>query len=87
MGHGTNRHNAQLLGKENVVEVKERGGTEDFTAVSELVPSIYVNIGTGHLAGEGITHHNPKVIFDEEALPLGAAVYAHAATRYLETHT
>lgn len=77
----------ELLGKENVVEVKERGGTEDFTAVAELVPSIYVNIGTGHLAGEGITHHNPKVIFDEEALPLGAAVYAHAATRYLETHT
>ena len=76
----------EILGDKNVIQYFERGGTEDFTAVAEKVPSIYLNLGTGHLAGEGITHHNPKIIFDEEALPIGVAVYAHAATRYLEEH-
>ncbi len=76
----------ELLGETNVVQLFERGGTEDFTAVAELVPSIYVNLGTGHEAGPEITHHNPKILFNEDALPLGTAVYAHAAARYLEEH-
>ena len=76
----------EIIGEENVIECKVRGGTEDFTAVAELVPSIYVNIGAGHMAGEDVTNHNPKVIFDENVLPVGAAVYAHMAARYLEEH-
>ncbi len=45
-----------------------------------------MNIGAGHMAGEDVTNHNPKVIFDENVLPVGAAVYAHMAARYLEEH-
>ena len=51
-----------------------------------LVQSVYLNLGAGYLAGENITSHNPKVLFDEDALPIGAAVYAHVAARYLEEH-
>ena len=76
----------ELLGKEHVIQRTERGGTEDFTAVAELVPSIYLSIGAGHLAGEDITNHNPKVLFDERTLPIGAAVYAYTAARFLEEH-
>ncbi|MCR5371873.1 MAG: amidohydrolase [Solobacterium sp.] len=77
---------AEIVGEENVVEVHEYGGTEDFTAVAERVPSIYVNIGTGSIAGPDITHHNPKIIFDESALPIGTAVYCQTAVRWLEEH-
>ena len=77
---------AEIVGEENVIELQEYGGTEDFTAVAEKVPSIYVNIGTGNIAGPGITHHNPKIIFDEDALPIGTAVYCQTAVRWLEEH-
>ena len=73
----------ELFGAEQVLET---GGTEDFTAVAALVPSVYLHIGSGSIAGEEITHHNPKIIFDEDVLPLGTATYAHVAARYLEEH-
>ena len=76
----------ELFGKDQVVELHEFGGTEDFTEVAEKVPSIYLHIGAGSLAGPEISHHNPKILFDEDVLPLGAAVYAHVAARYLEEH-
>ncbi len=77
----------EMLGDTAVKELHEFGGTEDFTAVAEKVPSIYLNIGTGNLAGPDITHHNPKILFDENALPIGAAVYARCAVRFLEDHS
>lgn len=76
----------EMLGKEKVTELHEFGGTEDFTAVAERIPSIYFHIGTGSLAGPDVTHHNPKVLFDEAALPVGAAVYCQSAFRFLEDH-
>ena len=76
----------ELLGADNVAELTGFGGTEDFTAVAERVPSIYLHIGAGSLAGEGITNHNPRILFDEDILPTGAAVYTQAAMRFLEEH-
>ncbi len=76
----------ELLGSDNVLELHEFGGTEDFSVVAERVPSIYLHVGTGHLAGEDVTHHNPHVLFDEQVLPIGAAVYAYCAARFLEEH-
>ena len=77
---------SELLGDENVVELHEFGGTEDFTAVLERVPGVFLHIGAGSIAGEDITHHNPKIIFDENVLPIGAAVYCHTAVRFLQQH-
>lgn len=76
----------ELLGEENVRELQEFSGTEDFTAVAERVPSIYFHIGTGNLAGDEVTHHNPKILFDEDAMTTGAAVYSQIACRYLQEH-
>ena len=77
---------AELLGAENVRELTDFTGTEDFTAVAELVPSIFLHLGAGSLAGEGVTLHSPAVLFDESVMPVGAAVYAYTAARWLEEH-
>ena len=42
----------------------------------------------GGKASDGYIYpqHHPKVVFDEQALPFGAAVYAYNAIRWLEEH-
>ena len=56
------------------------GGSEDFAYISQLVPSVMAAICAGD--SQHPLHH-PKVIFDEEALPYGAAAYASVAVEYL----
>jgi hippurate hydrolase len=34
--------------------------------------------------GFSYPQHHPKAVFDENALPIGSAVYAHIAMRWLE---
>ena len=49
--------------------------SEDFSFMLEKVPGCYFNIGNG--AGEGSCEvHNPGYDFNDEALPLGATVFA-----------
>ncbi|MGI5888180.1 MAG: M20 metallopeptidase family protein [Oscillospiraceae bacterium] len=74
---------SKVVGEDMVSETFDNVGTEDFAAVTKLVPSVYIQIGAGSAAGENITQHNPKIIFDEKILPIGAAVYAQAAEDYL----
>ncbi|MBR2671365.1 MAG: amidohydrolase [Oscillospiraceae bacterium] len=76
----------ELVGEDRVTEVFSKTGTEDFAYVSERIPSMYVLLGTGSIAGDGIVQHNPSIILDEDAFPLGTAIYAHTATRWLEEH-
>ena len=67
---------AEVAGAENV----ERNpplimASEDFSFMLEKVPGCYFNIGNG--AGEGACEvHNPGYDFNDEALPLGATVFA-----------
>jgi hippurate hydrolase len=67
---------AEVVGTENV----ERSpplimASEDFSFMLEKVPGCYFNIGNG--AGEGSCEvHNPGYDFNDEALPLGATVFA-----------
>ena len=43
-------------------------------------------LGAGSIAeGHSYSMHNPRMVVDERALPLGAALYAHCATRYLQS--
>lgn len=62
-------------------------GSEDFAYVAESVPSTYFYLGAG-TEKDGYIYggHHPKVMFDEEALPIGAAVYANCAMRWLENN-
>ncbi|HEX8166756.1 MAG TPA: M20 aminoacylase family protein [Beijerinckiaceae bacterium] len=62
-----------LVGRENVETGAEpKMGSEDFADMLHAVPGAYVWLG----AAEGAALHNPGYRFDDEILPLGAALYA-----------
>ena len=61
--------------------------SEDFAFVAEKVPSTFMYLSSGFLDDRGnASAHNPKVQFNEEVLPRGAAYLAYCAQRYLEDH-
>lgn len=59
-------------------------GSEDFAYVSREVPSAMLVLAAGE-KNKGFVRplHHPAVRFDEEALPIGAAVLAHCGLRWL----
>ncbi|MBQ9713714.1 MAG: amidohydrolase [Clostridia bacterium] len=63
---------------------KQNGGSEDFAYISHEVPSVMVALAAGERAkGYSFPLHHPKVRFDEEALYVGAAIYAGLAWSWL----
>ena len=53
--------------------------------ISRRVPSVYLDVSFGGGAEgypEGV--HSPRCLFNEEALPVGAACYAWCALRWLQ---
>ena len=76
-----------LLGPGVVREIERMTGSEDFSAFSPHVPCALYWYGTGS-AEEGYAYgvHDPRVTFNERALPGMAALYANAAARWLEAH-
>ncbi len=63
-------------------------GSEDFTHVTNRVPSAFFFIGAGPDREHGgqYSQHNTKVVFNEEMLPMGAAGYAYCAEKWLANH-
>ena len=62
--------------------------SEDFSVVAEQVPSVFMYLSAGYLDERGdYNAHNPKVRFNEDVCPMGAAFLAHVAFRYLEEHS
>ena len=61
--------------------------SEDFAVIAECIPSafMYLSAGFGDERGD-YPAHNPKVQFNEDVLPIGAAYLAHSAIRWLEEH-
>ena len=61
--------------------------SEDFAFVAERVPSAFIYLSSGYMDERGnYSAHNPKVQFNEEVLPRGAAYLAQCAQRWLEEH-
>ena len=58
--------------------------SEDFASIAEKVPSAFMYLSAGYL-DERVESpaHNPKVQFNEDVCPIGAACMAHCATRWL----
>lgn len=70
----------QTMSKDiNLVSGLHTMGSEDFAVFSGMVPSSYFVIGAEADSETIYAHHNPKVCFNEKALPIEAAVYACAA--------
>lgn len=62
--------------------------SEDFAVIAEAVPSAFMYLSAGFTDERGdYSAHNPKVRFNEDVLPVGAAGLAHCAVRWLEEHS
>jgi metal-dependent amidase/aminoacylase/carboxypeptidase family protein len=76
---------AELVGEDNVDRNKPpASASEDFSFMLEQVPGAYINIGNGE---DSAPVHNPYYDFNDDALPLGAALYARIAERKLSRET
>lgn len=62
-------------------------GSEDFAYVSQQVPAVMLSMAAGH-PDHGHTHalHHPQTTFSDDVLPVGSAVHACMAMRWLEEH-
>ncbi|MCC8023202.1 MAG: M20 family metallopeptidase [Clostridiales bacterium] len=78
----------EALGYDQVMKLdRTADGSEDFSEISERVPSMFFVVGcTPDDATSFAGLHSPEVFFDEESLPYGAAAYAAAAHGWLEHH-
>lgn len=74
-----------MLGEGTCYELPRMTGSEDFSVLSQIVPSLLLWIGTGSQE-EGYPYgvHDPRVTFNEDIIPVMAAVYAETAIRWLE---
>lgn len=57
--------------------------SEDFSYISDRVPSTFFLIGACPDGSEVIMQHNPRVIFDEDSMKTGVLVYVAGAMGYL----
>jgi amidohydrolase len=71
-----------LLGKEHVLPPKRGLGAEDFGQFSKLAPGAMFGLGC-LIEGDERNHHNPRFDIDERCLPIGAAILAESAVRFL----
>lgn len=77
-----------IVGSDNVSCIPPNCGTEDFTAIATIVPSAYFSLGAGSInEGYSCGLHNPSMILNEDILPIGSAMYAYCAERYLENRS
>ena len=74
----------EILGQGNVKPVPPMKGAEDFGHVTRLVPGFYAFMGAG--APDHYPLHNPNMVLDESAFPLGSAILANCAVEWLKKH-
>ncbi|MEO9101995.1 MAG: M20 aminoacylase family protein [Burkholderiaceae bacterium] len=76
---------AALVGEDHVVRDMEPSmGAEDFSFMLQARPGAYLRLGQGHPGGTGSTPlHNNRYDFNDEVLPLGAALFAGLVERSL----
>ncbi|XVF39309.1 hypothetical protein PTKIN_Ptkin01aG0024300 [Pterospermum kingtungense] len=76
-----------LLGPPNFLVVPPMMGAEDFSFYTQVVPAAFYYIGVrNETLGSIHTGHSPYFMIDEDVLPIGAAVHATIAERYLIEH-
>ncbi|MQL91142.1 hypothetical protein Taro_023740 [Colocasia esculenta] len=77
----------ELLGPNSYKVVPPMMGAEDFSFYSEAIPAAFFYIGVrNETLGSIHTGHSPYFMIDEDVLPIGAAVHAAIAERYLKDH-
>jgi len=71
-----------LLGKDHVSPLSKGLGAEDFGSFTEIAPGAMFTLGTRIEGDERFLHH-PRLDLDERAFPIGTAILAETALRFL----
>lgn len=67
----------RLVGADKVNrELPPSMGSEDFSFMLQVKPGAYLRLGQGRAGAENCSLHNPRYDFNDEVLPLGAALFA-----------
>jgi len=74
---------SELLGAENVKKPHDTLGAEDFGTFMLHARGAMYNLGTQKKGHEDYLLHHPKFDLDERALPIGSAILAETAIRFL----
>lgn len=90
LAHEITNYMKDLVGEQSVILFESGGmGSEDFASYSYEVPSLYIMLGAGSKQENtlfGQPMHNEKVVFNEDILPTGAAIYAYSAIMWLKNN-
>lgn len=85
---------ANLLGEDRIIsfdDVMQGGkmmGSEDFSFVTQKVPSVMISYSTGDSRnGYNYPLHHPKAKFDVSSIYEGSAIYAQFALNYLKVNS
>jgi len=74
----------EVLGPENVLVDYRTMVSEDMAYLLQQAPGAFMLLGAGNVErGLDRPHHHPCFDIDEGALPLGVAILAETATRFL----
>jgi amidohydrolase len=73
----------EMLGADKVHEIGKTLGAEDFSVFLEMAPGAMFTLGTQKAGHEEYKLHHPKFDLDERALPIGTAILAETAKRFL----
>jgi amidohydrolase len=69
-----------LIGEQNVIAIKPKPWSEDFSMFAEKIPGAFMFLG-GEIAGDRRYHHTTNFDIDESGLHIGSAVLAETAIR------
>jgi amidohydrolase len=81
------RVGGELLGAQNVLEAPLEMGGEDFSYFAQSAPGCMFWLGASTPGEPKRLHHHPHFDIDERCLPLGTALLAEIALRYLKEGT
>ena len=75
----------EAIGEDNVIIAeKPASGGEDFSAFTNIVPSVYFWLGmVSELNKDKCTIHNPNLIVDEGCIPIGIKAMVYSAINFL----
>lgn len=72
----------EYVGKNNLVQMEPRMGSEDFAFYSQHIPACFYRLGTGNKSKKITSSvHTPTFDIDEKSLELGMGFMAYAAIR------
>lgn len=78
----------ELMKNQNSGNLDKTAGSEDFSYISQEVPSIMIALCAGEPdKGYKYPQHHSKVMFDESVLSIGSAIYSYSAIRFLEENS